>query len=117
MLCHFGQTRNVYVSTYLILLSSTSAISATSVYVVVAEHFGRNEEPAGSNEERTRKKPRFVSKVDLIEAIVFPSMGLLFLVILLAHFIYFWCFFSYFLSVENLFDRLFMLIFNVSARK
>ena len=117
MLCLFGQTRNGYVSTYIFPLSSTSASSATSDYVVVAKHFGQNEKPAGSKEERNRKKPRFVSKVDLIEAIVFPSMGLLFSVILLAHFIYFWCIFSYFPSVENLFDRLFLLIFNVSARK
>ena len=74
MQCHFGQTRNGYVATYFILPSSIEARSATSGYVVVSEHFGQNEEPAGSNEEQTRKKPSFVSKVDLIDAIVFPSM-------------------------------------------
>ena len=73
-LCHFGQTRNGYVATQFILLSSTTASSATSGYVVVTEHFGQNEEPAGSNEERTRKKPSFVLKVDLIDAIVISSM-------------------------------------------
>ena len=74
MLCQFGQIRNGYVATYFILLSSTAASSATSGYVAVPEHFGQNEEPAFSNEERTRKKPSFVPKVDLIDAIVPPSM-------------------------------------------
>ena len=73
MLCHFGQTRNDYVATYFILFSSTAVSSATSGYVVVLEHFGQNEEPACSNEERTRKKPSFVPKVDPIDAIVFPN--------------------------------------------
>ena len=74
MLRHFGQTRSGYVTTYFILLSSTAASTSTSGYVVVPEHFGQNEEPAGSNEEWIRKKPNFVPKVDLIDAIVFPSM-------------------------------------------
>ena len=74
MLCHFGQTRNGYVATYFIPLSSTAASSATSGYVVVPERFGQNEEQAGSNEERNKKKTSFVSKVDLIVAIVFWSM-------------------------------------------
>ena len=74
MLCHFEQTQNGYVATYFILLSSTAASSATSGYVVVPERFGQNEELACSNKERTRKKPSFVPKVDLIDAIVFPSM-------------------------------------------
>ena len=56
MLCQFGQTRNGYVATYFIFLSSTAASSASSGYVVVPEHFGQNEEPAFSNEEWTRKK-------------------------------------------------------------
>ncbi len=74
VLCQFGQTRNGYVATEFIFLSSTAASSATGGYVVVPEHFGQNEEPAGSNEERTKKKASFVPKVDLIDAIVFPSM-------------------------------------------
>ena len=74
MLCKFRQTQNGYVATYFILLSSTAASSTTIGYVVVPEHFGQNEEPAGSNEERTKKKPGFVPKVDLIDAVVFPSM-------------------------------------------
>ena len=74
MLCHFGQTRNGCVAIYFIRLSSTAASSATSGYVVVPEHFGQNEEPAVSNKKRTGKKPSFVPKVDLIDAIVFPSM-------------------------------------------
>ena len=73
-LCHFGQKRNGYVATYFILVSSTAASSATSGYIVVPEQFGQNEEPTGSNEEWTWKKPFFVPKVDLIDAIVIPSM-------------------------------------------
>ena len=74
MLCQFGQTWNGYVATCFILLSSTAASSATNGYVVVSERCGQNEEPACSNEERTRKKPSFVPKVDLIDAIVIRSM-------------------------------------------
>ena len=74
MLCQFGRTRNGYVATYFVLLSSAAASSNTSGNVVVPEHFGQNEEPTVSNEERTKKKSSFVPKVDLIDAIVFPSM-------------------------------------------
>ena len=60
-LCHFGRSRNGYVSTRFIRLSRTAA----SGYVVVLERFGQNEELATSkNEERTKKKPNF-----------FPSSG------------------------------------------
>ena len=54
--CQIGQTRNVYVATRFILLSSTAVSSATSGYVTVPEHFLQTEEPACINEERTRKK-------------------------------------------------------------
>ena len=64
MLCQFGRTRNVYVASRIILLSSTAESSATSGYVAVPEHFLQNEEPACINEERTKKKPGFVPKVD-----------------------------------------------------
>ena len=43
MLCQFGRTRNVYVATRFILLSSTAERSATSGYVAVPEHFLQNE--------------------------------------------------------------------------
>ena len=86
MLCHFGQTRNVYVATYFILLSRTASSSATSGYVIVSERWGKNEEPAGSNEERTKKKPSFVQKMDLINAIVFRSMQLWFSMSTLVYF-------------------------------
>ena len=56
MLCQFGQTRNGYVATFFILLSSTATSSATRGYVVVPELFGQNEEPACSNEELTKEK-------------------------------------------------------------
>ena len=64
MLCQFGRTRNVYVATRFILLSSTAESSNTSGYVAVPEHFLQNDEPSVNNEERTRKKPSFVPKVD-----------------------------------------------------
>ena len=60
MLRHFGQTRNVYVATRIILLSSTAESSATGGYVAVPEHFLQKEEPACINKERTKKKPSFV---------------------------------------------------------
>ena len=63
MLCQFGRTRNAYVATYFFLLSSTAASSATGGYVVVPEHFGQNEEPAVSNEERTKKSLVFFQKL------------------------------------------------------
>ena len=64
MLCQFGQTRNVYVATIIVHLSSTAESSATIGYVVVPEHFLQNEEPACINQERTTKKLSFVPKKD-----------------------------------------------------
>ena len=64
MLCQFGRTQNVYVATRMILLSITAENSAKSGYVAVPEHFLQNEQPACINEERTRKKPTFVPKVN-----------------------------------------------------
>ena len=43
-------------------------------YVVFPERFGQNEEPAGSNKELARKRLSLVPVVDLIDAIIFPSM-------------------------------------------
>ena len=97
MLCHFGQTRNGYMATYFIHLSSTAASKATSGCVVVPEHFGQNEEPARSNEEWTRKKPTFVPIVDLINAIAFPCKYIWFSMIILVYFTYFFAFFITFL--------------------
>ena len=67
-LWQFGLTRNSYVATHFIFLSSTAGSSATSGYVVVLERFGQNEESASRNEERTRNKLSFVHGVDLIVA-------------------------------------------------
>ena len=61
-LCHFGRTRNVYVATRFILLSSTTKSSTTSCYVVFPERSGRSEARVDRNVERTRKKPSFVPK-------------------------------------------------------
>ena len=55
-LYHIGRTRNGYVANPFILPSSTGESSATSGYVFVPERFGPNEEPAGRNEERAKKK-------------------------------------------------------------
>ena len=43
-LCHFERTRNGYVATHFIFLSSTAESSATNGYVVVPERFVQNEE-------------------------------------------------------------------------
>ena len=71
---HFGRTRDVYVATRIILLSSTVEGSATSGYVVATERSGQSEAWASKNVERARKKPSFVLKVNIIDAIVLPSM-------------------------------------------
>ena len=63
-LFHFGRTRDVYVATRIILLSSTAEGSATSGYVVATERSGQSEAWASKNVERARKKPSFVPKVD-----------------------------------------------------
>ena len=62
---------NGSVATHFILLSSTAASSSTVGKVIVLERFGQNEEPAGSIKERTWKKPNFVPKVDLNDAMMF----------------------------------------------
>ena len=54
-LFHFGRTRNVYVATRIILLSSTAEGSATSSYVAATERSGQSEAWAGRNVERARK--------------------------------------------------------------
>ena len=64
MLCQFGQTRNVYVATRFILLSSTAESSARSGHVAVPEHFLQNDEPSVNNVEGAREKPSFVPKMD-----------------------------------------------------
>ena len=51
-------------ATRFILFSSTAESSDTSGYVAVPEQFLQNDEPSVNNEERTRKKPSFVPKVD-----------------------------------------------------
>ena len=66
MLLHFGRTRNVYVATRIILLSSTAESSATSGYVVATERTGQSEARAGRNVERAKKKPSSFPIVDLI---------------------------------------------------
>ena len=62
MLFLFGRTRNGYVATQLLLLSSTAESSATGGYVVATERSGQREAWAGRNVELTMKKPSFVPK-------------------------------------------------------
>ena len=66
MLFHFGRTRNVYVATRIILLSSTAESSVTSEYVVAMERTGQSDARAGRNVDRARKKPSSFPIVDLI---------------------------------------------------
>ena len=54
MLFHFGRTRDVYVATKIILLSSTAEGSATSGYVAATERSGQSEAWASRNMERAR---------------------------------------------------------------
>ena len=65
MLCQFGRTRNGYVATRFILLSSTAMSSPTGDHITVPERFGQDEEPASRSEERIRKKPSSVPKSKL----------------------------------------------------
>ena len=67
-LFHFGRTRNVYVATRIILLSSTAESSATSRYVVATERSGQSEARAGRNVEWARKMPSMFPEVNLTDA-------------------------------------------------
>ena len=68
-LCRLGRTWIGYVATHFFLLGSTAESSATSGYVIVAERFGQNEEPASRNEERANKNLVLFPAVDLVDAI------------------------------------------------
>ena len=59
-LFHFRRTRNVFVTTRIILLSSNAESSTTGGYVVDPDRSGQIEASASRNVERTRKKPSFV---------------------------------------------------------
>ena len=59
-LCHFGRTRNGYVATHFILLSSTAESNATGGYLVIPERFVENKEPASRNDERAKEESNFV---------------------------------------------------------
>ena len=74
MLNFFGQTRNGCVATHFILLSSTATSSATGSYVILLQRFGQNEEPAITNEERTKKKPKFAPKRLINQLSTFSKM-------------------------------------------
>ena len=61
-LFHFGPTRDVYVATRIILLSSTAESSATSGYVVATQRSGQSEAWVSKNVEWTRKKTSLFRK-------------------------------------------------------
>ena len=64
MLCHFGQLRNGSLANHFIHFSSTATNSATGEYIV-PENKGQIDEPASTNEEKTRNKPSIAPKVCL----------------------------------------------------
>ena len=68
MLCPFGQIRNGSVASQSIQFSSTATNSATNEYVAVPERIGQNEETFGRNEDWTKKKPSFSSKMYVNDA-------------------------------------------------
>ena len=63
-LFHFWRTRDVYVATRIILLSSTAEGSATSGFVAATERYGQSEAWGSKNLERAKEKLSFVPKVD-----------------------------------------------------
>ena len=75
MLCHCGRTRNGYVATRFIILSSAAENSATRCYVVVPERSGQSEARASSNLDWTWKMLSFVPRVDLFDAVYSPTMS------------------------------------------
>ena len=120
-LCHFGRTRNGYLSTRIILLSSTAESSATSDHVVVPDRSGQNEEPDGRNEERAKKKPSFVpsSRFNRCNVKTHVNMNFIHFVMYftLCILLPFGAFFVNFLLWNFFFDFLFTLFFIVSARE
>ena len=68
-LFHFRRTRNVYVATRFILLSSTAESSAIGGYVIAPERFGQSEARAGRNVEWTKKSLVLFPAVDIIDAV------------------------------------------------
>ena len=100
MLCHFGGTRNGYVATRFILLSSTAESSATSGYVVVPERSGQSKARASRNVERTRKKPSFVPGSGFNQCSMKTHVNMNFTyplyILYFIYFIYFRCIFTNF---------------------
>ena len=69
MLFHFGRTRNDYLATRFILLSSTAESSSTSVHVVAPERSSQSEAWAARHVEWTKKSLVLFRTVDLINAV------------------------------------------------
>ena len=97
MLCRFGRTRNSYVATWFILLSSTVESSATNGYVVIPEPSGQGEARAGRNVERTKKKPNSVPNSGFNRCSMKRHVNMNFThllnVLYFMYFIYYWCIF------------------------
>ena len=119
-LFHFGRTRDVYVATKIILLSSTAEGSATSGYVAATERSGQSEAWAGRNVETWNglgNTPSLFQTVDLIDAAC--NHESFYIINLISP--YFRLFFHLYCSIYslygNIFDHLFMFLFIMSARE
>ena len=74
-LFHFGRTRNVYVATRIILLSSTAESSATSGYVVAPELSGQSKLNSSEADMVTEPYPHtYVSIGDFVRSMIFPTI-------------------------------------------
>ena len=69
MLFHFGRTRNGYVATGFIFLSSTAESSVTSDYVVIPERLPKSTNHLVEMRNRVEKSLVLFSTVDLINAV------------------------------------------------
>ena len=89
LICSVILEKHVAVTYPFILRGSTARSSRTGDYLAVSERFGQNTEPAGRNEERTRKKLSLVSKVDLADALSLQTSNHDFTITLCVSFYYY----------------------------
>ena len=114
-LFHFGRTRNVYVATRIILLSSTAEGSATSGYVAATERSGQSELVETWN--GLRNTPSLFQTVVLIDAASNDESFYIINLIFPYFRIFFHLFYCTYSRYGNDFDLLFMLLLIVSARE
>ena len=116
-LFHFGWTRNVYVATRIILLSSTAESSATGGYVVATEPSCQSEAWAGTNVERaTKKLSSFVPNSRFIRCRLKTLSCLVFINFISLYFkLFFTLYFGFFLLWKFLPSFVYVIIFCVGA--